>query len=123
MDKIELDPQDFDAFVEKLNEPPKKLPNLQKLMQQPSPWTEEPDGRAFNPLGDSPDIINNPSHYNRNGIEIINVLKAFLTPEEYTGYLKGTNLTYLLRSPWKGQNKDDILKAEWYAKRLSNEVK
>lgn len=84
---------------------------------------EEPDGRAFNPLGDNNDIINNPSHYNRGGIEIINVLKAFLTPDEYKGYLKGTNLTYLLRSAWKGQNKHDILKAEWYAKRLSDEVK
>lgn len=116
-EKIELDPQDFDALVAKLNEPPKVLPNLQKLMQ------DGPDGMAFNPLGDSPDIINNPSHYNRGGIEIINVLKAFLTPEEYKGYLKGTNLTYLLRSAWKGQNKHDILKAEWYAKRLSDEVK
>lgn len=83
---------------------------------------EEPDGVAFNPPGSSPDIINNPSHYNRNGIETIDVLKAFLTPEEFKGYLKGTQITYLLRSPWKGQQKDDIRKAEWYAKRLSSEV-
>lgn len=95
----------------------------QIILDAMSMTEEEPDGRAFNPIGDSPDIINNPSHYNRGGIEIINVLKAFLTPEEYKGYLKGTNLTYLLRSAWKGQNKHDILKAEWYAKRLSDEVK
>lgn len=84
---------------------------------------DEPDGIAFNPIGEAHDIINNPSHYNRNGIEIIDVLKAYLTPEEFKGYLKGTNLTYLLRSPWKKQETDDILKAGWYANRLSKEFK
>lgn len=86
-------------------------------------YEEEPDGKAFNPIGSSHDIINNPSHYNRNGIESVDVLKAYLTPEEYKGYLKGTQLTYLLRSPWKKQEKDDILKAEWYATKLAQEVK
>jgi hypothetical protein len=84
---------------------------------------DEPDGIAFNPIGESNDIINNPSHYNRNGIETIDVLKAYLTPEEYKGYLKATIITYLLRSPYKGQQKDDILKAKWYADRLAQEVK
>ena len=84
---------------------------------------DEPDGVAFNPLGESNDIINNPSHYNRDGIEIIKVLKAFLTPEEFKGYLKATQLTYLLRSPWKRQEKDDILKSSVYSKWLVDEVK
>ena len=61
--------------------------------------------------------------YNRGGIEIINDAESIFYTDEYKGYLKGTNLTYLLRSAWKGQNKHDILKAEWYAKRLSDEVK
>lgn len=84
---------------------------------------DEPDGVAFNPIGESHDIIKNPSHYNRNGIESINVLKAFLTPEEFKGYLKGTQLTYLMRSPWKRQEKDDILKSGVYSKWLVDEVK
>lgn len=84
---------------------------------------DEPDGIAFNPIGEKVDIINNPSHYNRNGIESIDVLKAYLTPEEFRGYLKGTQIAYLLRSPYKKQEKDDILKAQWYADRLAQEVK
>jgi len=84
---------------------------------------DEPDGLAFNPIGESHDIINNPSHYNRDGIETINVLKAFLTPEEFKGYLKGTQLTYLLRSPWKKQEKDDILKSCVYSNWLKEEIK
>lgn len=84
---------------------------------------EEPDGIAFNPLGDPNDIINNPSHYNRDGIEVIKVLKAFMTPEEFKGYLKGTLLTYILRSPWKRQEKDDLLKASVYAEWLKDLIK
>jgi len=84
---------------------------------------DEPDGIAFNPLGESNDIIKNPSHYNRNGIEVIDVLKAFLTPEEFKGYLKGTQLTYLLRSPWKKQEKDDILKSGVYSDWLTKGLK
>lgn len=84
---------------------------------------DEPDGIAFNPIGDPNDIINNPSHYNRGGIEIIDVLKAFTTPEEFKGYLKCTQLTYLLRAPWKKQEKDDLLKSGVYSKWLVEEIK
>jgi Protein of unknwon function (DUF3310) len=84
---------------------------------------DEPDGIAFNPIGESNDIITNPSHYNRNGIESIDVLRAYLTPEEFKGYLKGTQLTYLLRAPWKKQEKSDILKSGVYSKWLVDEVK
>jgi hypothetical protein len=84
---------------------------------------DEPDGVAFNPIGESHDIINNPSHYNREGIEIIKVLKAFMTDEEFKGYLKGTQLAYILRSPWKKQEKDDILKSCVYSKWLKEVAK
>jgi hypothetical protein len=84
---------------------------------------DEPDGIAFNPIGEKVDIINNPSHYNRNGIESIDVLKAYLTPEEFKGYLKGTQIAYLLRSPYKRQEKDDLRKANWYSNRLAEEIK
>ena len=83
---------------------------------------DEPDGVAFNPLGSGHDPVNNPEHYLRDGIEVIKVIKAFLTPEEYKGYLKGTQIAYLLRSPWKKAENQDIKKAGVYAKWLVEEI-
>jgi hypothetical protein len=40
-EKIVLPAKDFDALVEKLNEPPKYNENLAKLLQRKSPWEEE----------------------------------------------------------------------------------
>lgn len=68
------------------------------------------------------DMVNHPSHYCRGGIEVINVLKAYLTPEEYKGYLKGTIITYSLRAPWKDNEAQDYAKAAWYADRLKKET-
>lgn len=68
------------------------------------------------------DMVNHPSHYCRGGIETIDYLKAFLTPEEYRGYLKGTMLTYISRAPWKENEAQDYAKAAWYADRLKKET-
>jgi len=39
-EKIVLSVDDFDAFVERLNEAPKYNENFARLMQRPSPWTD-----------------------------------------------------------------------------------
>lgn len=45
------------------------------------------------------DNVNHPSHYvGRNGLEAVDVLKEFLTPEEFMGWCKGNALKYLLRA-------------------------
>ena len=40
----------------------------------------------------SPDMVNSPSHYQLDGLEAIDIIKASLTADEYLGYLKGNAL-------------------------------
>ena len=65
----------------------------------------------------SPDMVNSPSHYQLNGMEAIDIIKAVLTPEEYRGYLKGNTLKYIIREPYKGNPAQDVAKAEWHLER------
>ena len=53
---------------------------------------------------------------------MIDVIEAFLTPEEYRGYIKGNNIKYILREAEKGGD-DDIGKARWYLNRFFDYVK
>lgn len=48
--------------------------------------------------------------------EVINILQAKLTPEEFAGYLKGNVLKYIFRAGKKPDNPllSDIKKAEQY---------
>lgn len=64
---------------------------------------------------DEEDPINSPSHYQLDGldIEVIDVIDAVLTEEEFAGYLRGNVIKYMLRADRKG-GKDDYLKAEKY---------
>ena len=65
----------------------------------------------------SPDMVNSPSHYQLDGFEAIDIIKAILTPEEYRGYLKGNTLKYIIREPFKGNPAQDVAKAKWYLSR------
>ena len=58
----------------------------------------------------SPDMVNSPSHYQLDGLEAIDIIKASLTADEYLGYLKGNALKYMLREPFKGNSKQDVAK-------------
>lgn len=59
-----------------------------------------------------------PDHYQTGGIEVIDFLKAKLTPEEFAGFLKGNALKYLSRANEKG-GLEDYKKAAWYTSLLS----
>ena len=74
---------------------------------------EEWDSTAPN----NPDNVNNPPHYNKGDIECIDGIEAMLTGEEYIGYLRGNSLKYRWRFRYKNGT-EDLLKAEWYEKRL-----
>ena len=65
----------------------------------------------------SPDMVNSPSHYQLDGLEVIDIIRAALTPEEFRGYLKGNTLKYIFREPHKGNPAQDVAKAEWYLSR------
>lgn len=64
------------------------------------------------------DVVNSPTHYNHKGVECINAIEAFLTPEEFKGYLKGNMMKYLWRHPYKGKPIEDLNKMEWYRNKL-----
>lgn len=69
---------------------------------------------------DAKDAIN-PSHYKDTPIECIKAIKAAMTTQQFQGYLRGNVIKYLWRYENKG-GKQDLQKAEWYLKRLIEEL-
>ena len=63
------------------------------------------------------DVVNKPKHYNQGTIECIDAIEAMLTHEEFVGYLRGNSLKYRWRFRYKNGT-EDLLKAQWYEKRL-----
>ena len=63
------------------------------------------------------DIVNNPSHYNQNTMETIDVLENSMPRVHFCGYLRGNILKYMLRYEYKG-GAEDLKKAQWYLNRL-----
>jgi len=63
----------------------------------------------------------NPPHYKVGGIEVIDYIKAKLTPEEFRGYLKGNVLKYVSREGHKNGDTKDLEKANWYIGRYIEE--
>jgi hypothetical protein len=58
------------------------------------------------------DLVNNPEHYQANGIETIEVIEGY-----NLNFNLGNVIKYILRSDKKGNNKQDLEKAQWYLKR------
>ena len=53
--------------------------------------------------------------------ECIKVLKNWLTPDEYKGFLKGTIIKYLCRLGKKDDNVQELNKAKFYLDKLIEE--
>lgn len=66
---------------------------------------------------DKEDNVNHPKHYKSGGLEVIDILRAKLTSEQFKGYLLGNVLKYLFRFEFKG-GKEDLEKAQFYLNRL-----
>ncbi len=64
------------------------------------------------------DAVNHPLHYGGKGnpYEVIEVLKRWLTPDEFRGFCKGNIHKYLART--KGAADEDAGKAAAYARIL-----
>jgi hypothetical protein len=59
--------------------------------------------------------VTNPKHYDLfPGQQSIDVIRAALTPEEFSGFCKGNALKYRLRAGEKGDAAEDLAKANWY---------
>lgn len=65
------------------------------------------------------DPVVRPPHYQtETTYETINVLDAWMSPEEVHGFLRGNVLKYLSRAGKKEQALKDYKKARWYLERL-----
>ena len=82
---------------------------------------DEHGNRLVQDTYESADMVNSPAHYMHGGIETIELIKAFLTPEEFRGYLKGNIIKYRERAPYKGNTEQDFAKGKWYFDRLKGE--
>ena len=66
------------------------------------------------------DMVNNPPHYNKTGIECIDAIRA-ATGDGYEYYLQGNIMKYLWRYRYKNGT-EDLKKAQWYLDKLIEEV-
>jgi hypothetical protein len=62
------------------------------------------------------------TYYGKGGIEVIEVIKAKLTPEQYRGFLLGNIIKYGLRANFKDQFNRDIQKINYYSDWLKKET-
>ena len=54
------------------------------------------------------------NYYDEGGLEVISIIKAKLTPEQYEGFLLGNALKYICRANFKKSKERDIEKANIY---------
>ena len=61
----------------------------------------------------SEDVVNNPKHYNKQGIEVIEVIEAYTPNSPHLANV----LKYVCRCEYKGKKLQDLKKASWYLNR------
>ena len=66
------------------------------------------------------DSVNNPPHYQKGGMETIDIMQNLLPLDEFMGYLKGCIIKYISRYEYKEKPLEDLAKAEWYIKKLKD---
>lgn len=61
--------------------------------------------------------VNHPEHYNKNGMEVIDIIESFMGVNDTMAFCKANAIKYILRSDFKGKGSEDIDKAIWYLKK------
>lgn len=75
-------------------------------------------------IASTPEQVDHPSHYGGDTTyEVIKVMEAWLTPEEYIGALKFNAFKYMARAGKKGATLQDVQKGNWYAVRLETFIR
>jgi hypothetical protein len=69
-------------------------------------------------VGIAPDPVNHPKHYTAGGIETIDFIEA-----KKLGYNLGNVVKYITRAGHKGNQLEDLRKAQWYLTREINSMK
>ena len=76
-------------------------------------------------ISENPDIgqvsneVNNPAHYTQGDIECKDAMIAAFGIEQYKIFCKLNGFKYIWRSDHKGMHDQDIEKAQWYLKQIS----
>ena len=68
-------------------------------------------------LKEAKEQVDHPSHYNQ-GIEPIDIIESW-----DLNFSLGNAIKYILRSPYKGKQIEDLEKARWYIDREINRLK
>lgn len=71
------------------------------------------------PYVDQVDMVNSPAHYTKGQYEVVDVIKDWLTPEEFRGYIKGNTIKYVSRERYKNGD-EDLFKTIFYLNYLMN---
>lgn len=59
-------------------------------------------------------LVSHPSHYNKDGIECFDVIKAFLGIDAFEHFCLSNSLKYIIRCKGKGNYIEDLKKAKFY---------
>lgn len=70
-----------------------------------------------NETKDEPNMVNHPSHYNKGRIEVIDFIE-----DQGLSFHLGNVIKYVARAGAKGDELEDLKKAQWYLDRYINEV-
>lgn len=62
--------------------------------------------------------VGHPQHYNKNGIECFDVIKAFYGMQAFEDFCAGNMLKYAMRYRHKGQELSDLKKLRFYADQI-----
>ena len=79
-----------------------------------SVWDEEQE--------EEEDMVGAPKHYNSGNIECIDAIEESMSSHAFKGYLKGNCMKYLWRYDYKGKQVEDLQKAGWYLRKLTDMV-
>lgn len=60
---------------------------------------------------ESNDMVNSPNHYNRNGIEVFDIMRAFYGDDAYEHFCLCSAQKYVTRCQLKGKYLEDLKKA------------
>ena len=93
--------------------------------------TSVPDGYYHDDEGDklkplrckpAPDMVNHPPHYQADGIECIDAIRASLGLDGFVAYCRGNSIKYSWRAGKKADAAQDLRKAAWYLNRAADEL-
>lgn len=63
------------------------------------------------------DMVNHPAHYNKGGIEVLDIIEAY-----DLDYKLGNVVKYILRAKYKGRELEDLKKAKFYLEKAISDI-